>query len=456
MKLFEEFNIVNASRTAKDGHEYKIAYIDPKTSENTFAFKDAIKQYGAKFFGDLKAWGWYLGANPDEVYHNKIQPCLEYLTSVENNGAGTRQNQVAQIIDGLIEELSGDIQSINLPNATDIKQELIQFKADLLNCVSSEEFKKKLEPIIKFKQAQGHACSFRNAILIICQDPKATMVKSKTMWYNMNRMVMSNAKPILLWRPDKTPMTKQQKDITRKEFLQSMGVSSENELNPGQREELRVKLSGDKVLTFKTYFGYDVRFTQTIEGKEDLVGDGNKEVEWYDKSKEQSEYVENLVNASLKMIQASNVKINYVPLETMGGALGVSKSGQIDISDKPEYTQNYFDTIIHEFSHELLHQTFIKKSGNEDWARFFIGKSNGRGVVEQQAEISAWIVTKHFGLDRETSLNYAASWGMDANTAAKVFDTTMECAEMMIKTIEKFLKEDNDLNGNENGEREIK
>ena len=43
--LREAFNIKNASRTAKDGHEYKIAYIDPTTSENTFAFKDAIKKY---------------------------------------------------------------------------------------------------------------------------------------------------------------------------------------------------------------------------------------------------------------------------------------------------------------------------------------------------------------------------------------------------------------------------
>ena len=53
--LREAFNIKNASRTAKDGHEYKIAYIDPATSENTFAFKDAIKKYnnrGFCFLGD--------------------------------------------------------------------------------------------------------------------------------------------------------------------------------------------------------------------------------------------------------------------------------------------------------------------------------------------------------------------------------------------------------------------
>ena len=52
--LRETFNIKNASRTAKDGHEYKIAYIDPATSENTFVFKNTIKKYNAKYFNNLK------------------------------------------------------------------------------------------------------------------------------------------------------------------------------------------------------------------------------------------------------------------------------------------------------------------------------------------------------------------------------------------------------------------
>ena len=44
--LKEAFNLKNANYKSKDGNEHKIAYIDPATSENTFAFKDAIKKFG--------------------------------------------------------------------------------------------------------------------------------------------------------------------------------------------------------------------------------------------------------------------------------------------------------------------------------------------------------------------------------------------------------------------------
>ena len=56
--LKEAFNLKNANYKSKDGNEYKIAYIDPTTSENTFAFKDAIKKFGAKFFNGCSVNGY--------------------------------------------------------------------------------------------------------------------------------------------------------------------------------------------------------------------------------------------------------------------------------------------------------------------------------------------------------------------------------------------------------------
>ena len=458
MKILNEvFNIKNATKTAKDGHKYNIAYIDPSTSENTFNFKDEIKKYGAKFFSDMKAWGWHLGSNPQEVYNTRIKPCLEYLASVEDGGNGVRQNNVISIIDELISELSsGEVAEIKNIDTVKLNDELVQFKADLMNCMSSEEFKKRLEPIIRFQQAQGHQFSFHNALLIIFQDPQATLVKSETRWLDFNRMVVDKSHPIALWRPDKEKLSKDQKEQIKRAFLQAHGVSSVKELNPGQKEELKIQLSGGKFKEtsegrkkFKVYPAYDVRFTKTIEGKEDLVGDGSKDLEWYDKSTEQSEYIALLVKAATEMIKESGVGIEYVPLESMGGALGVSTSGKIKLSDKEEYTQNYFDTIVHEFSHELLHQKYLKKSGNEEWASFFVGKEEGRGVVEQQAELSAWIVCKHFNLDRDTSINYAASWGMDDKTCARVFDTIAECASFIIKKIGSYISSANaEINNN--------
>lgn len=457
--LKEAFNIRNASRTAKDGHEYRIAYIDPNTSENTFAFKDTIRKYGAKFFSDLKAWGWFLGSNPEEVYRTKIQPCLEYLTTVEDEGKGTRQNQVTSIIDGLIQELnSGEVSQLNIPTVKSLQEELIQFKADLLNCVSSEEFQKRLLPIIKFQQAQGHKCSFRNALLIMFQDPQATMVKSKTAWNKMNREVVDNSHPIILFRPDKEPLKKWERDRVKRQFLQDAGVTSERELNPGQKEELRVQLSGGTIKSnddgrrkFKNYLAYDIRFTKQMEGKEELVGDnsGKQDLDWYDKSKEEHEFTQLVMESAMKMIESSGVKIEYVPIETLNGALGVSTSGVIKLPTERYYTQNAFDTIVHEFAHELLHQRYLKlagdKTGNNEWSQFFIQKHQGRGPIEQQAELCSWIVCKAFNLGREQSLNYVAGWGglKDPKSAAKSFDCLASVASFIIQKIRGYINQTN-------------
>ena len=151
--LKEAFNLKNANYKSKDGNEHKIAYIDPTTSENTFAFKDAIKKFGAKFFSSIKAWGWFLGDNPEYVYKNNIQPCLEYLTTVEDGGKGDRRNKVTDIIDNLIQDLnSGSIGSISMPTVKNVTEALEEFKTDLLNCMTSEEFLKKMEPIIKYQK----------------------------------------------------------------------------------------------------------------------------------------------------------------------------------------------------------------------------------------------------------------------------------------------------------------
>ena len=456
--LNESFNIKNATLTAKDGHKYNIAYIDPQTSENTYNFKDELKNYGAKFFSDLKAWGWYLGQNPDIVYSKYIKPCLEYLVNVEDNGKGNRQNSVTSIIDSLIEELSsGNVGELKTASAKNLKNELQQFKAELLNCVSAEEFKKKIEPIIKFQQAQGHKFSFKNALLILFQDPDATLVKSRSGWLAMNREVVDKSHPITLFRPEGTNQsTEEEKKMITQAFLSEVGVDSVKDLNPGQKEELRIRLRGNsKPDSFKTYYGYDIRFTKQIEGKEELVSDRNEEPDWYDKSTDKSEYLSLLIDCATKMIIDSGLKIEYVPAEQLGGALGsASMDGTIKLIENPEPVVNYANTIIHEFSHELLHLKYLKRtsevSGNSEWAQFYVGTNKGRGFVEQQAELCAWMVLKHFNFDvSSTSLVYTAGWGLTTpKAAATVFDTIADCSSFIIRKIGEYMSKESVDEGN--------
>lgn len=93
-----------------------------------------------------------------------------------------------------------------------------------------------------------------------------------------------------------------------------------------------------------------------------------------------------------------------------------------------------FNTLTHEYAHELLHQSYVSKR-DSDYAQYFIGKAQGRAVVEQQAELCAWIVLRNFGYDMPTNINYVGLWGMDEKAAPFVFDTVANVATTIIKDI---------------------
>ena len=68
-------------------------------------------------------------------------------------------------------------------------------------------------------------------------------------------------------------------------------------------------------------------------------------------------------------------------------------------------------------------------------------------MVEQQAELSAWIVCQFFGYEMPTSINYMGCWGIDSKSAAKVFDTVAYTSTYIIDLITKNM---NNVNLQEN------
>ena len=105
-----------------------------------------------------------------------------------------------------------------------------------------------------------------------------------------------------------------------------------------------------------------------------------------------------------------------------------------------------FNTLTHEYAHELLHQTYVSKHDSDPngYGSYFIGTKQGRAVVEQQAELTAWIVLRNFGFDMPTNINYVGIWGMDEKSAPFVFDTVAKVASAIIKDISN--KVDNMMN----------
>lgn len=453
--LNESFDINVGKFKSKTGKESQIAYIISTNGENIIDYKDIIKKYDAKWFPTLKVWGWFVSKNNQFVTENQIQPCIKELNKQSNNS----NNNIINIVDKILNildnpDLIDDLDGVKVEPKI-IEDKLKEFKQQLINCVSSDEFKQLITPILKFKRAQGHNFSFLNALLIYIQFPNAVMVKSKTHWQKVNRNIIPGSKPIGLYVPimgKKLFKDEESKKEFIKRFCKAHNVNNVNDLTPGLREKLDVELNKTiQPQSYKLMFSfYDYSQTQQMEGKEDLVGDPNVDLPWFEDGEESDETIA-YINAIKNVIVKSGVKLSDV--DDLGGAKGVSKSGEINVLKNATQNLGLFNTLVHEFAHELLHQKYLSNN-NDELKEFFIDTKQGRGIVEQQAELTAWIVLMHFGYNLQTSINYVSMWGLDEKTAPFVFDTVTNVANKIVGLIVNEL-ENNLLNENYNSNKLI-
>lgn len=450
--LSESYEWKVEKKINKSGQPYYIAAIDPSLStDDTFAVKDKLKEYGAKWDGIGRRWYFILSSDPTNrqtQIERFVKPCVEYLKSVEKepngNDADAEIRKILSQIDGVIASIdsqpSVEVQDVD---TKEIKDKLVQFKQELIESFKNNTFREKMAPIIKFRQAQGASYSLLNSILIMMQRPNAKMVKSAGNWRKANKEIKPGAKPICLWVPlGQRAHTPEENKKIEEDFFKKVSklygreIKSKNELNIGDREKLEKKLKEVVATSFdlKPRF-YDIADVTQMEGKEDLIGsvEGLDNVEWFDSQTPEDENSIKLYNAALATIQEFGINVSFV--DDLGGARGVSKGGAIDILKDAPKSIGTVSTLVHEMSHELLHQTYLKNkgTGEEDYASYFVGKEFGTKIVEQQAEISAWIVMRNFGYDMQTAKNYVACWGGDEKTAAYAFDTVAKVATRIIK-----------------------
>lgn len=434
-----------------------IVYIDPKLSENSYEYKDQIKKYGAKWSGYGKYWYFEVSSNPQErqqEIETKVKPCVEFLKSVEKNPNNLdAQGQMDKII-GMIDKLIGAVRTAGSQRVVDevdtsfdpkeLERRLEFFKEELIASFQDGTWKEKMAPIVKFRQAQGPSFSWDNAMLIQIQDPESTMVKSRSNWLAANKKVKEGAPALWIRLPKGNKTIKDKKQGTI-EWLVKHGKAQNANLTQDQIDQLVASLTvGEKeylkkFLNSVSAYGFelkpvvfDVRFTEQIEGKEDLIGsqEGLDDIAWYDEATEESEKSANLYDAVVRAIEKSTVRISYTTDAELGGARGVSMGGEIKVLQGIPKSPGAVSTLVHEFSHELLHQNYRKK--DDELSKFFVGKEQGRALVEQQAEISAWIVMRNFGYDMRTAVNYAGIWGADDKSCVKVFNTVANVAKYII------------------------
>lgn len=461
----EAFGWRTADRQKADGSgTYKIAYIDPTLSqgEDTFAVKDILKKYNFKWDGNNRYWYFILSSDPEKLQtqiNSFIKPAVEELKAKENepNGKTTDEeieNILAQI-DGVIEAIHTE----NNPDASELEGKLEAFKKELINGFRTNNFRETMGPIIKFRQAQGAGFSMINSILAYLQRPNAKMIKSESKWKKRNRTVKPDARPIFLWCPNSRRKTYKEKLAAVKEVLAKLSEKNKKKypscekltseylntlfgmMTPGEYENIENAINygiptGGFTLRDK-FYEYDD--TIQVEGTDDIIGnmDNFDNVEWFDADTPEDEKSQKLYDAIIETIKSFGIDVTYGNEESLGGARGVSKGGSIEVLENAPKNIGTVSTLVHELSHELLHQQYLQNK-DEKFKEYFIGRPQGRAVVEQQAEISAWIVMRYFGYDMNTARNYAACWGADDAQAGIVFDTVAKVATFIMNKMSKF------------------
>lgn len=463
-KLINEvFNYKTGYYTTNKGKKRLIAYIDASSSENTYKYKDKLKnEFGAMYspkIGRKGAWVWWLNGPDDPKIDEVIKPAIEFLTSVEQpSEKGGKMRDFLNIIDKLKIDLANanDVDDVVGVNEThgmtkeEINKKLDSIKEDIISSMSSDEFLRKIAPILKLRAASGYKFSLKNTLLIFIQDPQATDVRSKGNWEKMNREVLPNAKMISMFVPRGNNLYKGKGDKQRKvdEFLASCGKTSEDELTPGEKERLRIALrQNDAQQGFKfAPYWCDVRFTKQMDGKEVLIGDMNavNNIKWNDYDADENEYMGELINAAVNVAKKVGLDVTYQDEKELNGAKGyATSSGKIALINNAPQNVGMLNTVIHETAHELLHFSYLK-SKNSDVKDYFVGTSQGRGLVEQQAELTALIVLKELNLNSDTSLNYISIWGGDKKNASVVFDSVANAATYITNEILKQINNESE------------
>ncbi len=268
-------------------------------------------------------------------------------------------------------------------NATNLINEiragLKELALETDNVRKSEFFKAYLDTVSKFWQY-----SYHNQLLIHFQMPNAAKVAGFVKWKELGRNVKKGSKAIKVLAPSFRKITEADQETmleTEKEIALFFPVNvfdiSQTEGN--SLPEIDVTVKGD---------GYR-NFLETLTA----------------------------------FCEEKKIKVNFKSLG-INGLYGYSMGGAIAISDN-ESINTQANTIIHEIAHEILHIT-------EE------SKKLSRQQKEIQAEGTAYVVTKHFGMENK-SFNYLALYDANYEKIMENLKAIAEASKEIIEFVDKKL-----------------
>lgn len=235
-------------------------------------------------------------------------------------------------------------------------------------------------------QAKFHRYSWHNTLLILSQRPTATQVAGFKKWRELGRFVRKGERGIAIFAP-----------CTAKRV--------ETDADTGEDVER-------KHVYFRIVHVFDVAQTD---------GEALPTIDVPD--------VQTASDALLRSLERVATKrgIAVAYIDTRAGHFGTSKGGSIDIA-RGHATGQQAKTLAHELAHEALHH--VK------------GLRIDRNQAELEAESTAFVVCRHFGLDVEVRASrYIALWGGNSDALKESLARIADTARAMIGDVESLSAE---------------
>lgn len=229
--------------------------------------------------------------------------------------------------------------------------------------------------------------SYTNTLLIFCACPHATYVAGYKQWQEMGRYVAEGQKGIMIF----APIFRNHKE----EYVNEQG----------EVQERVVK----HIRGFRSVYVFDVSQT----GGKDMP-------EEYEQCKNFGNDTELL--GRFIGIFGDKYKVTQIPLKE--GLSGYIKADNSIVLNSDMSEEQRLQTLIHEVAHgELGH---------------FTDKTKKKDTQELEAEITGYIVARHFGIDSsENSFDYLISWSRgDISKVREALQSAYEMADAIIEQIE--------------------
>ena len=225
------------------------------------------------------------------------------------------------------------------------------------NLISEVKWTRSTKAIVDYLDfcSRFHNYSFHNTLLIWTQRPDATLVAGFRTWQKMGRWIKKGERGIPIFAP--------------------MRVKTEDYEEGEEREQEKI--------VYKVVYVWDVSQTQgkpLPQAPDTLKVKGNTD----------------LFSILEDVVSQDEITVEYV--DSLRGAYGVSEMGKIRILNNLKQNEKFL-ILAHEFAHELLH-------GVQE--RMGLSKK----IKELEAEATAYVVCRHFGLSTE-SPTYLALYGVE-------------------------------------------